>query len=94
MERNLAIVTAVTALAPGVSAWRVRRYGIVGGLQSMSIITVSVRSLAYWNDKRKLWSIDGGKYTLYIAASGTDIHAVRELNVPNTLDIPASFAHR
>ncbi|KAL2847400.1 glycoside hydrolase superfamily [Aspergillus pseudodeflectus] len=38
-------------------------------------ITVSARSLAYWNDKRKLWSIDGGKYTLYIAASSTDIRA-------------------
>ncbi|KAL4867185.1 hypothetical protein BDV12DRAFT_123088 [Aspergillus spectabilis] len=54
-------------------------------------INVTARSLSYWNDERKVWSIDEGKYGLYIATSSTNIHAVRELNVPSPFDIPASF---
>jgi beta-glucosidase len=52
-------------------------------------IEVAPRSLSYWNDERKVWSIDEGKYALYIATSSTDIHAVKELDVPRAFDIPA-----
>jgi beta-glucosidase len=54
-------------------------------------IRVAPRSLAYWNDERKVWSIDEGKYALYIATSSTDIHAVRELNVPSMFEIPVTL---
>ncbi|KAL2786947.1 glycoside hydrolase superfamily [Aspergillus keveii] len=63
---------------------------IKAGAEEWVDIKVAPRSLSSWNDERKVWAIDEGKYELYIATSSTDIHGIRELNVPSAFDIPAS----
>ncbi|KAL2841031.1 glycoside hydrolase superfamily [Aspergillus pseudoustus] len=50
--------------------------------------TVASRALAYWNDGKKLWSVDAGNYALHIGTSSTFIHAVKRFSVPTAFDLP------
>ncbi|KAL3451524.1 glycoside hydrolase superfamily [Aspergillus insuetus] len=68
-----------------------RKVEVEAGAEAWVDMKVAPRSLAYWNDERKVWSIDEGKYAFYIATSSTDIHVVKEVNVPIMFEIPATL---
>lgn len=51
------------------------------GEEKMVEFTLDRRSFAYWDERRGDWSVDSGKFGIFIGAASSDIRAVGEITV-------------